>query len=240
MNQSPLQSEYNNVISADMQDDVQRGFITRVYGWMAMGLLVTAAVAFVTIASQTLLTDIVTNRFLFFGLMIGELLLVMVLSGLVQRLSPAMAGLLFFAYAALNGVTLSILVLVYTASSIALTFGVTACTFGIMTLWGYTTHRDLTKMGSLLIMALIGMVLASVVNIFMQNSAIYWITTYLGILIFIGLIAYDTQKLKRMSAMVSQNEEFAKKASIIGALSLYLDFINLFLLLLRVLGGRRR
>ena len=239
MNQSPLQSEYNNVISADLQADIQRGFITRVYGWMTLGLLVTAAVAFFTIATETLLTVIVTNRFLFFGLMIGELLLVMAISGLIQRLSPAVAGLMFFAYAALNGLTLSVLVLVYTASSIALTFGVTACTFAIMSLWGYTTHRDLTKMGSLLIMALIGMVLASVVNIFMQNSAIYWITTYLGILIFIGLIAYDTQKLKRMSMMASQNEEFAKKASITGALSLYLDFINLFLLLLRLLGGRR-
>ena len=236
MNSSPYQTPYMPV---DEQAEVQRGFITRVYGWMTLGLLVTALAALFTIATP-LLAVIVTNQFLFFGLIIGELLLVMVISGMVQRLSPAAAGLLFFAYAALNGVTLSILVLVYTETSIALTFGITACTFGIMTLWGYTTHRDLTKMGSLLSMALIGFVLASVVNIFMRNDGLYWILTYVGILIFIGLIAYDTQKLKMMGLLASQNEEFAKKASITGALSLYLDFINLFLLLLRLLGGRRR
>ena len=123
-------------------------------------------------------------------------------------------------------------------TSIALTFGITACTFGMMTLFGYTTKRDLTKMGSLLIMALFGFILASVVNIFLQNDAIYWVITFIGILIFIGLIAYDTQKIKRMALQVSENG-LAQKASILGALALYLDFINLFLLLLRLFGRRR-
>ncbi len=147
---------------------------------------------------------------------------------------------MFAGYAVLNGVTLSVLTLVYTASSIATAFGITACTFGIMTLFGYTTQRDLTKLGSLLIMGLIGVLLASIVNIFLGNSAIYWITTYLGVLIFVGLVAYDTQKLKRLSLGVSQDGQMAQRASILGALTLYLDFVNLFLFLLRILGNRRR
>jgi FtsH-binding integral membrane protein len=150
-----------------------------------------------------------------------------------------LASWLFMGYAVLNGVTLSIIFLVYASESIAVTFGITACTFGIMTLFGYTTQRDLTKLGSLLIMALLGMVLASIINLFLGSSIIYWITTYVMILIFIGLIAYDTQKLKNMSLAVSGNGDMMQKASILGALALYLDFINLFLLLLRIFGRRR-
>ncbi|MDD5368573.1 MAG: Bax inhibitor-1/YccA family protein [Anaerolineaceae bacterium] len=239
MNTPPIQSIYNAQAN-EQQEEIQRGFITRVYGWMALGLIVTAAIAFLTISSPSLMTAIVTNRILFFGLLIGELLLVAVISGAASRLSPVVAGLLFLGYAGLNGVTLSILILLYTASSIAITFGVTACTFAIMSLFGLTTHRDLTKMGSLLIMGLIGVIIASVVNLFLNLSAIYWITTYLGVLIFIGLVAYDTQKLKRMSLTLGGDGQLTQKASILGALSLYLDFINLFLLLLRILGGRRR
>jgi FtsH-binding integral membrane protein len=239
MNNTPLQSIFNTQ-ATEQQEEIQRGFITRVYGWMALGLIVTAAIAFLTISTPSLMTAIVTNRILFFGLLIGELVLVAVISGAASRLSPVTAGLLFLGYAGLNGVTLSILVLIYTASSIAITFGVTACTFAAMSLFGFTTHRDLTKMGSLLIMALIGVIIASVVNLFLNLSAIYWITTYLGVLIFIGLVAYDTQKLKRMSLTLGGDGQLVQKASILGALSLYLDFINLFLLLLRILGGRRR
>jgi FtsH-binding integral membrane protein len=222
-----------------MQAETQRNFILRVYGWMTFGLFVTAAAALSTWVIPGLMRALVTNQVLFFGLIIGELLLVMVLSGAVNRFSPAVAGLIFTGYAILNGVTLSILMLVYTSTSIALTFGITACTFGIMTLFGYTTQRDLTKMGSLLIMALIGMIVASIANMFLNNGPLYWIITYVGILIFIGLIAYDTQKLKRMSLQVGEDGQVMQKASIMGALALYLDFINLFLLLLRVLGRRR-
>ncbi len=238
MNNQPYISPYN-LPSEEEQADIQRGFITRVYGWMTAGLVITTLAALATISTPGLMLAIARNQILFFGLLISELLLVVGLSALVNRISPALAGILFGVYAALTGVTFSFLLVIYTASSVAVTFGVTAATFGIMTLWGYTTRRDLTRMGSLLVMALIGLILASVVNIFLKNSAIYWITTYVGILIFVGLIAYDTQKLKRMSLGVTADGQVAQKAAIVGALGLYLDFINLFLMLLRILGKRR-
>ena len=221
------------------QDEIQRGFITRVYAWMAFGLFVTAAASAVTLFTPGLLMLVATNTMLFFGLLMAELVVVMVLTAAINRLAPAVAGLAFVFYAALNGVTLSILMLVYTASSIAETFVITAAMFGAMTLFGLTTHRDLTKLGSLLIMGLFGLILATVFNLFFQNPLVYWITTYAGILIFIGLIAYDTQKLKTMSLAVGADGEVSQKASILGALALYLDFINLFLLLLRIFGRRK-
>jgi FtsH-binding integral membrane protein len=238
MNIQEIPSIYNNQ-ATEMQAEIQRGFITRVYAWMTLGLIITAAAAFVTLVVPGMLRAIVTNRFLFIGLIVGELAFVFVLSAAVNRLPAFLAGLLFSGYAVLNGITLSILVLIYTEASIAITFGVTACTFGIMTLFGYTTQRDLTKMGSLLFMALIGLVLASVANLFLNSPAIYWIVTYVGVLIFIGLIAYDTQKLKRMALMLGDDGQVVQKASIVGALALYLDFINLFLMLLRILGRRK-
>jgi FtsH-binding integral membrane protein len=238
MNTPQIPSIYN-APSTEAQEELQRGFITRVYGWMTLGLIVTALAAFLTVTNEMFFTAILTNRLLFYGLLGGELLLVIVLSAAVNRLASPIAGLLFGLYAALNGVTFAVLTLVYTGESIMITFGVTACTFGIMTLFGFTTHRDLTKLGSLALMALIGILLASVVNMFLNNPAIYWIVTYVGILVFIGLIAYDTQKLKKMSLMLGDDGQVAQKASIMGALTLYLDFINLFLMLLRVLGRRR-
>ncbi len=238
MNTSQIPSAFN-LQSSEMQAEIQRGFIARVYAWMTLGLVVTAASAFLTLSIPGVLEALFSNRYIFIGLLISELAVVIVLSAAISRFPPAIAALLFTGYAVLNGVTLSLLVLVYTSSSIAITFGVTACTFGIMSLFGFTTQRDLTKLGSLLIMALIGMVLASLVNLFLNNSAVYWIVTYVGILIFVGLIAYDTQKLKRMSLALGDNGELTQKASIMGALALYLDFINLFLLLLRLLGRRR-
>jgi FtsH-binding integral membrane protein len=238
MNTPPVPNIYN-LQNAQLQEEIQRKFITRVYAWMAFGLLCTAGAALFTISIPSLLYAIVSTPFLLVGLLLGEVVLVVVLSAAVNRLNPTIAGMLYVGYAILNGITLSILVLVYTESSIAITFGVTACTFGIMTLYGYTTQRDLTKLGSLLLMGLIGLVLASLANLFLRNSAIYWVITYVGILIFVGLIAYDTQKLKRMSLALDQEGQVAQKASILGALALYLDFVNLFLLLLRLLGRRK-
>jgi uncharacterized protein len=238
MNSSQIPSIYN-AQPAEIQEEIQRSFITRVYGWMTFGLLITAAAALVTISVPGFLAAIVTNQLFFIGLIVGEFALVVILSAAVRRLSPFAAGMLFCGYALLNGVTLSVLILVYTHSSIALTFGITACTFGIMTVFGFTTRRDLTKLGSLLFMGLVGLILSSLVNIIFKSSAIYWITTYLGILVFIGLVAYDTQKLKRMSLSLGNDGELMNKASITGALALYLDFINLFLLLLRILGRRK-
>ena len=238
MNNLQSPSVYNNQ-TIEQQEEIQRSFILRVYAWMTLGLFVTAVAALWTIYTPGLLHTIVTTPLLFFGLVIGELVLVMVLTAAVSRMTPAIAGLTFLGYAVLVGVTFSVLTLIYTSTSIALTFGITASTFGIMTLFGYTTHRDLTKLGNLLIMALIGLIIAMLANLLFKNPAIYWVTTFLGILIFIGLIAYDTQKLKKMSLSVSQEGGIAAKASILGALSLYLDFINLFLLLLRLFGRRR-
>ncbi len=237
MNIPPSQSIFNQQAS-ETQAEIQRSFITRVYGWMTLGLLITAAAAAVTLYTPGLMEALFSNSLVFFGLIGGELILVLVLSAAVNRLSPAVAALLFVGYAALNGVTLSLLMLIYTATSIAVTFGVTACTFGIMTLFGFTTQRDLTKLGSLLIMGLIGVIIASIVNIFVNFGPLFWIVTVIGLLIFVGLVAYDTQRLKRMSLMVS-DDGMANKASILGALALYLDFINIFLLLLRLLGRRR-
>jgi FtsH-binding integral membrane protein len=230
MNNNQNPGSIYNYQNTTMQEETQRAFMLRVYGWMTAGLLLTTATSFWVVSSPALMGAI---------LIIGELALVMVLSGAVSRMSPMLASWLFMGYAVLNGVTLSIIFLVYASESIAVTFGITACTFGIMTLFGYTTQRDLTKLGSLLIMALLGMVLASIINLFLGSSIIYWITTYVMILIFIGLIAYDTQKLKNMSLAVSGNGDMMQKASILGALALYLDFINLFLLLLRIFGRRR-
>jgi len=238
MNNLQSPSVYNNQ-AIEQQEEIQRSFILRVYAWMTLGLFVTAVAALWTIYTPGLLHTIVTTPLLFFGLVIGELVLVMVLTAAVSRMTPAIAGLTFLGYAVLVGVTFSVLTLIYTSTSIALTFGITASTFGIMTLFGYTTHRDLTKLGNLLIMALIGLIIAMLANLFLKNPAIYWVTTFVGILIFIGLVAYDTQKLKKMSLSVSQEGGIAAKASILGALSLYLDFINLFLLLLRIFGRRR-
>ncbi len=234
--QSP--TVYNNQ-SVEQREEIQRGFILHVYAWMTLGLVVTTIAALLTISIPGLSQTIATTPLLFFGLLMGELVMVMVLTAAVSRMTPAIAGLTFLGYAVLVGVTFSVLLQKFTSTSIVSTFGITASTFGIMTLFGYTTHRDLTKLGNLLIMALIGLIIAMVANLLLKSPAINWLTTFLGILIFIGLVAYDTQKLKKMSLAVSQDGDVAAKASILGALALYLDFINLFLLLLRLTGRRR-
>jgi FtsH-binding integral membrane protein len=218
---------------------VQSNFITKVYAWMCMALALTALTAVYVANSQEMVHAIFGNRFAFMVLIVGELGLVMFLSAALDRMSAMTATLLFIAYAVLNGVTLSVIFLVYTAGSIGTTFFVTAGTFGAMSLYGYTTKRDLTSMGNLLFMALIGFVIASVVNLFLQSTILYWVVTYIGILVFVGLTAYDTQKLKEMGANGFETSEGMRKGAIMGALALYLDFINLFLLLLRLFGGRR-
>lgn len=218
-----------------------RSLITRVYGWMAGGLVLTALVAMLVAATPALVVAIVATKWLFYGLLLAELGLVVWLSGWVHRMSGALATAVFLAYAALNGVTLSVVFLAFTAGSLASTFFITGGTFGAMSAIGYYTRRDLTSIGNLCFMALIGLILASVVNFFFQNELLYWISTYAGVLIFVGLTAYDTQKIKRMSAAAagSEDTETGRKAAILGALALYLDFINLFLLLLRIFGRRR-
>jgi uncharacterized protein len=215
----------------------QRTLLSQVYAWMMAGLLVTGAVALFTANTPALLSLIFGNRLVFFGLIIAELVLVLALSGLVARISATAGMAMFLVYAALNGLTMAAIFLVYTRSSIASTFFVTAGMFGGMSLYGYSTKRDLSSIGNLLVMALIGFLLASIVNIFLRSTAIYWITTYLGIAVFVGLTAWDTQKIKRMTAL-GAGEEQAGRIAIMGALMLYLDFVNLFLLLLRLFGRR--
>ena len=229
-------SQINSVSLTESQTDVQ-AFMSRVYLWMATALMVTAVVSAAVAADQAFQIQLLSSS-LFFVLIIGELAVVLVLSLLVNRLSVIAATVLFFAYAALTGVTISMIFLVYTDASITATFGVTAGTFAVMSVIGYVTKIDLTRLGGFLLMGLIGVMLGSIVNLFLQNSALYWIITYVGILVFVGLTAYDTQKLKRM-AEGGLSGEAERKASIIGALRLYLDFINLFLMLLRVMGRRR-
>lgn len=214
-------------------------FFPKVYNWMALGLGVSAVVALLTVHSRTMMQLVFGNRLVFFGLLIAEVLLVISLSAAIRRLSAAVATGFFLLYSALSGVTLAAIFVVYTQSSITSTFFVTAGTFGAMSLYGHATRRDLSSWGSFLFMGLIGFVLASVVNIFLNSELIYWVSTYCGILIFVGLTAYDTQKLKVLAMGGFASSEERHKAAILGALTLYLDFINLFLLLLRVLGRRR-
>jgi len=229
------QFDINYPRTQDQIVSAQNALIRQVYAWMGAGLLVTALLALVTVSSPSLFKAVLGNKLLFYGLMIGELALVFTISGAINRLSPAVATLLFIAYSALNGVTLSIIFLVYTADSIAATFVVTAAMFGTMSVYGYMTRRDLTSWGSFLFMGLIGIVIASVVNIFVGSSAVSWIVSALGVIVFTGLTAYDTWKIKAMAAGGAEG----RKPAILGALTLYLDFINLFLMLLR-LGGDRR
>jgi len=231
--ESPLSFQRERVAVASSD------FFRRVYNWMGGGLLLTGLVALFTAASPAMLQLVFGNRLVFYALVIAELGLVVALSGAINRLSAANATLLFLLYSALSGVTFSVIFLTYTRASIASTFFVTAGTFGAMSVYGHVTKRDLTSWGSFLFMGLVGVVLASLVNLFLHSPAVYWISTYCGILVFVGLTAYDTQKIKALAWQGFSNEESEKKAAIIGALQLYLDFINLFLLLLRFSDRRR-
>lgn len=217
----------------------QSDFITKVYAWMSGALLLTGLVAALAVSSESLMELIFGNRFVFFGLLIGELLVVIGLTSMINKMSAMTARLVFLAYAALNGLTMSFIFLIYTSGSIASTFFICATTFGLMSAYGYFTKRDLTSLGNLAFMALIGLIIASVANIFMKSELLYWITSYAGVLIFVALTAYDTQKIKNMTFPDSEGNELAKKGAIMGALALYLDFINLFLYLLRIFGKRK-
>ena len=221
--------------SADSIIVRQNALVRQVYAWMGVGLAVTALMALITLSSPAILNLITGNRLVFYGLMFGELALVFTLSGAINRLSATTATLLFIAYSALNGVTLSVVALVYTRSSIASTFVITAGMFGAMSIYGYLTKRDLTAWGSFLFMGLIGVVIASLVNIFVGSSAVSWIISGIGVIVFTGLTAYDTWKIKELAAQGIEG----RKPAILGALTLYLDFINLFLMLLRFTGNRR-
>lgn len=216
-------------------------FVRGVYNWMAIGLGLTAVTSFFVANSPTLLQLIFGNPLVFFGLIIAELGLVFSISARVQRMRAGTATNLFMLYAILNGATLSAIFIRYTMSSIASTFFVCAATFLAMSIYGWTTKKDLTSWGNFLFMGLIGIIIASVVNMFLQSSGMSMIISYIGVLVFVGLTAYDTQKIKTMAMTQPAGLDGAviRKGAILGALSLYLDFINLFLMLLHIFGGSR-
>ncbi|MDD4464571.1 MAG: Bax inhibitor-1/YccA family protein [Desulfobacterales bacterium] len=233
MNTVPLRQTY-----AEVQVS---GFIRSVYNWMAVGLGLTGLIAYAVANSETMVSLIFGNPVLFYGLIIGELALVFIISARVNKIRSSTATALFVLYAALNGVTLSFIFLVYAQATIASTFFVCAATFVASSVYGMATKRDLTSVGGFMIMGLFGIIIASVVNIFIKSSAMSMIISYIGVLVFVGLTAYDTQKLKTMAMTQPEGLEAGviRKGAILGALSLYLDFINLFLMLLHILGGNR-
>jgi len=233
-----MQTEIQNFTQTQVEQE-QQEFIVNVYKWMSMGLFLTAVVAYIVAGSKAITDLIFGNMLVFFGLIIAEVLLVGHLAVNVKKMSASVAMQTFLGYSALNGLTLSCIFLLYTASSITTTFVVTAGTFGIMSFYGYVTKKDLTSIGNICFMGLIGLIIASVVNMFMNNSMMYWVITYTGILIFVGLTAYDTQKIKNLNIIGNSGTEEDVKESISGALILYLDFINLFLMLLRLFGNKK-
>ena len=233
--------ELTNAVPRDRQLEMQAAFpllMRKVYLWMTMALVITGFTAYYVAHSETILTAIFTNQIVFWGLLIAELGLVIGLSAAINRLSLSTATLMFVLYSVINGATMSFIFLAYTSSSVTSVFLITAGTFAAMALIGYFTKTDLTSMGKILMMALSGIIIASVVNIFMKSSGLTVILNYLGVLVFVGLTAYDSQKIKEMLLMAPDAGETSQKLALLGALSLYLDFINLFLYLLRIFGKR--
>ncbi len=229
----------NQISLSQAKQEASTIFLAKVFNWMAIGLGLTGVVAwymaFSGMAAQ------LAGSSLFMVLIIAELGLVFYLSARINKIQAGTATGLFLGYAGLNGVTLSMVFLAYTGSSIAATFFITAGMFGSMAVYGLVTKRDLSGMGSFLFMGLIGIIIASVVNIFLKSSSLYWAISLIGVFVFVGLTAYDVQKIKNMGeqGIMEQGEDAIQKGAIMGALALYLDFINLFLMLLRFFGGSR-
>lgn len=211
----------------------------KVYLWMALALCITGVTSAIVVSNESFIYTLFNNSILFWGLVIGELILVFSLSARIHKMSITTATIMFVLYSVINGVTLAPLLFIYTHASIAKVFFITAGTFGIMSVIGYTTKTDLSSMGKILMMALIGLIIATVVNLFMHNSTLDLIISYAGVIIFVGLTAWDTQKIKLMLAQCEEPDEQAHKVALMGSLALYLDFINLFIWLLRILGDRR-
>ena len=234
--------EITNVVTRERELEMSAAFpvlMRKVYLWMSLALVITGFTAYYVATTPALIGVIITNQILFWGLVIGELALVFGLSAAINKLSLTTATLMFVIYAVINGLTLSFIFLVYTASSITSVFFITAGTFAVMAFFGYFTKTDLSSLGKILMMALIGIIIATIVNIFTKSEGLAMILNYLGVLVFVGLTAYDSQKIKRMLMMAPDTGEAAQKVALLGALSLYLDFINLFLYLLRIFGSRR-
>ncbi|MEI7703883.1 MAG: Bax inhibitor-1/YccA family protein [Deltaproteobacteria bacterium] len=225
----------NYQVVARASSDVERRFMASVYRWMTMGLLVTSGVAWYVASTPVALKAILGNQFVFWGLIIAQFGLVITLSAAVNKLSAGAAGALFILYSAVTGATMSVVLLAYTGASVASAFAVTAGTFLAMSVYGTVTKRDLAGWSTFLFMGLIGIVIASVVNIFTKSSMLAWVVSCAAVVVFTGLTAYDTQRLRRMAALGGS----VAALPVNGALALYLDFINLFLSILNIFGGRR-
>ncbi len=209
----------------------------RVYLKMFFAMIVTALTSYICLNIPAVFYTLVSNSGLYFGLLIAEIALVFILAGALHKLSSPVATLIFYVYSILNGIVLSVILVAYTSASVFSTFVITSAVFGTMTVYGYVTKSDLTRVGTFLFMALIGLIICSIVNIFMGSSTMEWIISFAGVVIFIGLTAWDTQKIKKMAAVADPSQ--TSKLATIGALSLYLDFVNLFLYLLRFFGSSR-
>lgn len=243
-----LNMEYNNelnfgpAMSRERELSMSQAFpvlMRKVYVWMTFALAITGICAYGVASSPGIINALYSNQAIMWGIVIAELALVFGISAAINRLSLTTATMLFVLYSALNGVMLSSIFMVYTTSSIASVFFITAGTFAVMAFIGYTTKTDLTSMGKILMMALIGMIIASLVNVFLVKSTGFdLILSYVGVLVFVGLTAYDSQKIKQMLLEAPDAGETAQKVALLGALSLYLDFINLFIYLLRIFGKR--
>lgn len=228
-------------LSVDEQLSMSSAFpvlMRKVYVWMTLALVITGFTAYGVATSPGVLQLIFGNQILFWGMIIAELALVIGVSAAINRLSLTTATLMFILYSVINGALFSSIFLIYTASSIATVFFITAGTFGVMALIGYTTKTDLTSIGKYLFMALTGLIIATLVNMFIKSEGFTYILSYIGVFIFVGLTAYDSQKIKQMLLQAPDAGESAQKIALLGALTLYLDFINLFLYLLRIFGRR--
>ncbi|MCS7028165.1 MAG: Bax inhibitor-1/YccA family protein [Bacteroidia bacterium] len=243
-NQNYYQNVYSNNVYVSRAVEFGKTLMAKIYLWMFVALMISAVTAVYTHNSSLFFTEVegrvvLKNRGLLWGAIIAEFVLVFVLSAAIQRISALVATIMFVVYSALNGLTLSMILMAYTTSSVANALFVTAGTFGAMSFLGFTTKQDLTRFGSFLFMLLIGVIIASIVNIFTRSSVFDWIISFVGLAVFIGLSAYDTQKLKEMAENVPADSEQGKKFAIFGALQLYLDFVNIFLYLLRLFGERK-
>lgn len=229
----------NSIALSDSQRIEQQSFMSRVYAWMSAGLIVSAAVSVFVAFNPHVAKVIIDNRWVFYGILILQLAAVFTFVGILNKISSFQAGLLFLLYSLLTGMTLSVIFFVYTISSIVSIFFITATTFAFMSVYGYVTKRDLTGIGNILIMGLFCLILASVVNLFIRNNTADLVLSWIGVVIFVGLTAYDTQKIKNLNVLGNAGTDDDKKEAIDGALTLYLDFVNLFLELLRIFGKKR-
>ena len=234
LNESP--GRESSFAPIDVREKVG-AFLSKVYGWMFVGLMTTAATAFVVASSPALIEIFLANRLVFWVLIFAQLGLVFFLSARVEHITPVTAALLFLLYSGMTGVTSSVILLVYTGASIVQTFIITATVFGSMAFFGTVTKRSLAGVGQFFFMGLIGIVVASVVNLFLQNDALHFVISVIGVLVFTGLTAWDAQRLKQMALALPEGRQGSY--AVVGALSLYLDFINLFFFLLHLTGGRR-